>query len=246
MVFDTQIPRQPDTALREFVELSEAEKAPYLQDRFDQGFDGYSYWGQSDSKNQYDTDMLHSFVISEFTPPERFPAGFQRFFETDWADLRKTVREVEREIIATLDVPGLDELYEESIGHMVSCNYYPKTQGTRQTARGNTRLSRHKDVSLLTTFVFGLDAGMSYVDAEGAVQEMGQKPHVLSFPGYLMEVLSAGRVPALEHQVDLPEDALSERFSFAFFSVPRPGSEMRLPGLELSAEAYHARYLSLF
>jgi len=250
MIFETDIPRQSDAALRvalrEFVQLSQEEKEPYLQDRFDHGFDGYSYWGQSDSKNQYDTDMLHSFVISEFTPAEQFPAGFQTFFETDWAGIRKTVRQVERDIIAGLDVPGLAALYERSIGHMVSCNYYPETQGARQSARGNTRLSQHKDVSLLTTFVFGLDEGLSYVDEAGQVQKMGQKLKVLSFPGYLMEVLSGGRISALDHQVDLPADTRAERFSFAFFSVPQPGAQLIVPGVDMSAEEYHQRYLSLF
>ncbi|MCY3984834.1 MAG: hypothetical protein OXE85_13070 [Roseovarius sp.] len=250
MIFETDMAQRSDATLREalrnFVAQPDARKAPFLQDRFDHGFDGYSYWGQSDSKNQYDTDMLHSFVISEFTPPECFPAEFQRFFDTEWESLRKTVRGMEREIIASVNMPGLNDLHERSIGYMVSCNYYPSTRGARQTARGNTRLSRHKDVSLLTTFVFGLDAGLSYLDADGKVREMGQKRHILSFPGYLMEVLSEGRIPALNHQVDLPEEARSERFSFAFFSVPKPGSLLCLPRVKMSAEDYHQRYLSLF
>jgi len=250
MIFETDTPGLSDaslrTALRDFVDQPAASKEPFLQANFRHGFDGYSFWGQTDSKNQYDTDMLHSFVVSEFTPADRFPTGFTRFFETEWSGLKQAVEQTERQILRSLDVPGLEQLYDTSIGHMISCNYYPETRTARQTARGNTRLSQHKDVSLLTTFAFGVDAGLSYRDGHGQRVELGQKAQIISFPGYLMEVLTEGNIKALDHQVDLPTDTTAERFSFAFFSIPRPGSQLRLGNVDLSAEAYHQQYLSLF
>ena len=48
---------------KDFLNRENDYKTNYLQKHFNYGFDGYSYMGQEDSSNQYDDDMLYSFVI---------------------------------------------------------------------------------------------------------------------------------------------------------------------------------------
>jgi hypothetical protein len=65
-----------DTAYKEFISKDFTYKKTYLQKKYNYGFDGYSYLGQKDSSNQYAEDLLHSFVISEFSDPKTFPKEF--------------------------------------------------------------------------------------------------------------------------------------------------------------------------
>lgn len=234
------------TSLQRFVERPAAYKKAFLQDKFSQGLDGYSYWGQTNSNNQYSTDMLHSFVLSEFTKPALFPKEFHDFFSTQWDYLKNQVRQRELEIIRQLNIEGLEALYEQVMGHMISCNYYPATQGAKETGSNNTRLSKHKDISLLTTFLFGIDDGLSYQDKQGKQCHLGTQKNQLAFSGYLLELLSDHKIKALEHQVELPLSSTCERYSFAFFSVIQPNSQLIFNGLNMSAEQYHKKYLSLF
>ena len=250
MIYKTHISGSDDALLREalrsFVLQPESAKKPYLQANFAKIQEGYSYWGQTDSTNQHARDMLHSFVLSEFREPNDFPKEFHHFFDTQWSELQALVRKTELEFIETLNIPGLKEFYDAYTGHMVSCNYYPPVGDATVTSLNNTRLMRHRDISLFSTFVFGLDSGLSYLDSQGDLVELGQQTHIVSFPGYLLEVITQGAVPALEHQVNLPADRQQERFSFAFFSIPKPGSQLQFGSLSFSAEQYTQQYLSLY
>jgi isopenicillin N synthase-like dioxygenase len=249
-IYEADLTARQDLGLRKalysFVQQPMTYKLNYLQAEFDQSNDGYSYWGQTDSQNQYATDMLHSFVISEFSPSEKFPLEFSDFFSAQWHSLRATVRKLEKRIIRQLEIPGLDQFYQDNIGHMVSCNYYPAINDAQQTVENNTRLSKHKDVSLFSVFLFGLDCGFSYVAESGKSVQLGHKTGVIVFPGYLLELLTEGKIRALEHQVELPTELTSKRFSFAFFSVPKPGLHLKFAQLDMTTEDYFKKYLSLF
>lgn len=250
MIFNTHMPGKDDTqlrtALRNFVLQDAAYKKPYLQANFAKFQEGYSYWGQTDSTNQDYRDMLHSFVISEFHSPTDFPKEFQPFFAEQWDELQTAVRNSELALIEQLNISGLAELYHSSLGHMVSCNYYPPIADAPVTAIDNTRLMRHIDVSLFSTFVFGVDSGFSYLDQQGKLVELGKQTQIISFPGYLLEVLTEGKIKALQHQVNLPENREQERFSFAFFSIPKLDSQLQLGSVNLSGEQYLKQYLSLY
>ena len=150
------------TALKNFVYQSETYKEQYLQSKYDMAFDGYSYLGQKDSLNQYDTDLLHSFVLSEFTDHHKFPKEFHYFFKEQWSSLLSLVRNIEKKVVQHLNIEGLSRFYDEQIGHMLSCNYYPSLNYLKKTSEScATRLSSHKDVSLFTVFLFGVDDGFS-------------------------------------------------------------------------------------
>lgn len=234
-------------AFSKFLKKSFDYRSKFLQSSYEVAFDGYSFMGQKDSLNQYDSDMLHSFVLSDFQEIDQFPKEFHQFLSEEWPVVLSTVKKAELEWVKRMNQPELLEFLEsKSMGYMMSCNYYPKTYKCSKVAINNTRLSAHKDVSFLTTFPFGISEGLSYFDSEGHKVALGNEKEVFSFPGYFMEVASEYKISALNHQVDLPEKLDQERFSFALFSMPRPNSIVKIGNKELRSEDYYKEYLQLF
>lgn len=230
-------------ALEAFVHTPVSYKNQFLQKQYNTGFDGYSFLGQKDSTNQYDTDLLHSFVISEFTKKEDFPKEFQDFLNDDWNDLVSKVKALELELIKKLNLPDLNRLYKSSIGHMMSCNFYPKVENSKADA--DLRLSKHKDVSLFTVFLFGMKEGFAYSNSLGEIQVLNDTYNVVVFPGYLLEYLTDGKYKALEHQVDFNSNN-EARFSFAFFSLLKPIANVVYKEKHFKSETYFENYLLLF
>ena len=107
------------------------------------------------------------------------------------------------------------------------------------------RLSKHVDVSLFTVFVYGASNGFTYEDEFGDLKPLHVSEHCVVFPGYLLEYITKGKYKALPHQVDLPQHH-EERYSFAFFSIPKPKQEMVFNDLEFTSETYYKAYLELF
>ena len=242
----TTVPKSSDVMLKSsfesFLKTPKESKEKFLQVHYNCGFDGYSFMGQKNSLNQYDTDLLHSFVLSEFSKKEQFPVEFHSFLNQEWNELVSKIKTLELELIDQLKVEGLFDFYNSSIGHMVSCNYYPELNPSNSEA---LRLSKHVDASLFTVFVFGIDKGFSFQDCKNEKQALFSKDNIVVFPGYLLELLSNGKYKALEHQVDFL-DANKERFSFAFFSLPKPNQKLRFQNLEFTSEWYFQKYLALF
>lgn len=233
------------SAFSSFLKESQEYRNGYLQSELKTGFDGYSYFGQTDSLNQYDTDMLHSFVLSDLQAIENFPKAFHEFLNGQWNLIREEVRSAELQIIKEYKLPFL-ELYEaDQMSYMMSCNYYPKAIGFQETAKRRTRLSSHTDVSLLTTFPFGISEGLTYWNS-GSKVEVGDQENMMMFPGYFAEFISKREVSALQHQVELPADLESERFSFALFSIPKPDAVFKVNGISYTGTEYYQKYLSLF
>lgn len=232
-------------SFRQFLNQSDDYKNKFLQSNYNIAFDGYSFFGQTDSLNQYDTDMLYSFVISNFQPVERFPKEFHTFLSTHWLELVEKIKEKELQIIKKQNIPVLDLYQNDAIGYMMSCNYYPKPNNYKLTAKDNTRLSEHTDVSLFTTFPFGISEGFSYSERNKQIR-LGNKEKILVFNGYFSEFVTDGKVKALNHQVELPKNLDSERFSFAIFSMPKPGCTFYIGKKKYSASDYYNKYLSLF
>lgn len=256
----TDIPAFPPTdlehTLRAFMDSDPTRRQCYLQKHFGYAFDGYSYAGQVDSTNQAEDDLVSTFVFSNFYPIERYPAEFQSFLNAGWHQIRPIIQALEIKLITGLDVMGLGltgllDFYQQHIGHMVSCNYYPPMQHFATSAADNTRLSAHPDVSLFTVFPFGIDGEleMEIPDASGQVmwQSVSATDMMVIFPGYLMERWSGGALKALNHRVKVARDVTLERFSFAFFSLPFPNRRFILPsGSEMTSELYFEDYLNLF
>lgn len=232
--------------LERFVKREMGYKQRFLQSKYSYGFDGYSYMGQTDSSNQYASDMLHSFVLSEFEQKEKFPEEFSSYFDTEWKGMQARIREIERALILKLNIPSLIELYDTHLGHMISCNYYPRTDSIAYHGKSATRLSAHIDVSLLTVFPFGFDNDFYFKDTQGAWKNIAPTKKVVIFPGYLMECITGGAIRGLDHRVSLPIDQSKDRYSFAYFSLPYPGHAFDLNGVRTTSEDYFQSYLDLF
>lgn len=157
----------------EFLKRPSHYKNLFLQSRYNTAFDGYSFVGQKDSLNQSEDDMLHSFVLSEFHNTQDFPQEFHGFLSEEWPELKKRVRDMELKLIQEHNLP-FAHLYENNaMGYMLSCNYYPKPNTCKVMAT-NKRLSAHTDVSLFTSFPYGVQEGFSYFDRNKHI-EIGEK-----------------------------------------------------------------------
>tara|TARA_R110002073_G_scaffold307734_1_gene477485 strand:+ start:10516 stop:11385 length:870 start_codon:yes stop_codon:yes gene_type:complete len=224
----------------------------YLQKRYGFGFDGYSHCGQADSTHQAPDDLLHTFVFSDAYCPEQYPQAFQPYIRESWPTLTRQLRRLETAMLDALPV-DLTHWYQQSVGHMMSANYYPPQQHFNAVAAGNTRLSAHPDVSLFTVFPFGLDSAFEYEDRHGQWHPAPETDTMIAFPGYLLEWMSDGRIKALNHRVRLDADPARKRYSFAVFSIPMPDATVSrvplAPGespLHLTAQAYFEQYGSLW
>lgn len=234
------------TALRRFLELSPFERQQYSQKEIAVGFDGYSYLGQDDSLNQYDKDLLHSFVLSDISKEEHFPQAFQKYLQKKFPEQLSFIRELEKEVLKNLGFPEYLAFYEQYIKHMVSCNFYPELDTATKKKVPAERLSFHTDVSLFSVFLFGLESGFAYEKPNGEKVVLDTVDEVVLFPGYFMELLSKGKIKALIHGVVLPENRMEERFSFAFFSIPKPNATLELSSFNGSGSDYYQYYLNQF
>lgn len=220
-------PGELPARLRSFVQASAAHRRKYLQERFGYAFDGYSYMGQADSRNQGAEDMLHSFVFSDFYPAHRYPRELRPYIDGAWPPLKRFVRSIEARLLAAL---GLDHVVEQhrAMGHMMSANYYPPVEEDGDDVNSaDLRLTEHPDASLVTVFPFGLEDDFEYLDAQGRWRTAPATRTVAAFPGHLLEWMSGGRVKAVNHRVRLSDCRHSERFSFALFSLPFPEATLR-------------------
>jgi hypothetical protein len=249
-IFKTDTPAYSDQLLKEcfrsFLDREEAYRKSYLQKNYGYAFDGYSYYGQADSSNQAYDDLLETFVLSNFFPKEKFPKEFSGFFSQQWNQLLHSISKIESQVIETLGMSSVKDLHN-ILGHMVSCNYYPAQKQFNHAADENTRLSAHPDVSLLTIFPFGIDGDLEYETSEGTWKRMPPTKNIIGFPGYLTELATKGQIKALNHRVKLSENKNTERFSFAFFSLPFPETELAIPNQNpISGKEYFEKYLQLF
>ncbi|WP_162846037.1 2OG-Fe(II) oxygenase family protein [Seongchinamella sediminis] len=230
-------------ALRAFCQRPLADRREYLQSRYRVAFDGYSYPGQEDSCNQGPQDQLHSFVFSDFSPREHYPLELQAFIRCRWAVLCRQVQALEQAILQDLGLAAIARQHRRHFGHMMSANYYPPPDQPGAGTPG-LRLSAHPDVSLLTVFIQGLGPGFQYRDTDGAWRDAPLVPRVTVFAGELLEWLTNGAIPALQHRVRAQAGG-DERFSFALFSLPRPGAVVARPGgASITTEDWYRLHLN--
>lgn len=247
--FDVEI--ESDAKIRNtfsnFLKRDVEYREQFLQKNYTKAFDGYSFMGQKDSSNQYEKDRLHSFVISEFNDINKFPIEFHDFLQHDWKNITQKLRKIEIDIVKDLGFQDLINLYEEDVmGHMMTCNFYPKPSVYQDNADAKLRLSSHKDISLFTIFPYGISKGFSYLNSKNENIEVEENNKLIVFSGYFLEFMTGGSIEALDHRVDLPKDLNSERYSFALFSIPKPNKTFLLNGEKIKSEEYYKKYLSLF
>ena len=221
--------------MQAFLSRSEEYKAKFLQTRFNARFEGYSFMGQEDSANQYADDQLYTYVMSDYFDSKLHPDEFQLLFE-EQEQLIPKIAAIERQLLSQL-LPELLDFFDRHIAHSLSANFYP-SGGT-----SSLRLTEHPDGSLLTVFPFGMDEEFSFEAPDGSWQRIQKTDEIVCFSGYLLECMTG--IKALNHKVE-KEGPQQDRFSFAYFSVPKPESTFQTTQGLLSAERYFEKYLALF
>jgi len=231
-------------ALRSFSARPFSERQRYTQDNYGVAFDGYSWPGQVDSLNQGPEDGLHSFVFSDFLHPTRYPREFQPFLASHWPAVSAAVRELEQSVLTELELAQVASQHRRHFGHMMSANFYPALTGS-SFSPGGLRLTEHPDVSLLTVFPFGIVSEFQYRDANGDWVDLPTCNRVVVFAGDLLQWITDGEVAALHHRVARRPGDSAERFSFALFSLPKPGETLcDKRGNNISAEDWYRLHLS--
>ena len=228
-------------SFKSFLNQPLAYRTQFLQEKYALAFDGYSYLGQENSLNQYSHDLLHSFVLSEFSSINSFPKEFHEFLNSEFKTLNETIKKWEIQLLKDNDLNELAEVYQENFGYMISCNFYPKVNIETTSSE---RLSAHKDVSLFSIFPFGLTEGLVYKTNE--IHKIGEKKNSFGFKGFGLEYFTNRKLKGLNHFVELPEHHLTERFSAAFFSIPKPNTTFTLYGKTFQSETFYQDYLNLF
>lgn len=228
-------PSEHISCLRQFLSREVEYKNRFLQKKMKKVFDGYSFLGQEDSLNQGSDDHVYSYVLSDFASASIHPFEFASL-SLRHLKIEKTIVLLEETLLNKVD-PSLTSLYEKTMGHMLSANYYPKSQASK------LRLTAHPDVSLLTVFPFGIDEEFQFELPDGTWQTIEKTDEIICFSGYLLEFLTG--IKALNHKVE-KKGPQSERYSFAYFSIPRPNQTFQHRTEKVTSEEYFARYLSLF
>ena len=207
----------------------------YLQKNFGYCFEGYSYQGQKDSTNQGEDDQVHTYVIFDFFEENRHASGM-RLNVLGSIEIVTFIHALEIKLLTCI-APDLLQLLEDS-GHMLSTNYYPKVEYS-----ATLRLTEHPDISLFTCFPFGIDSDFKYQLNNGEWQQLKNPNQIIIFSGYLLESLTSIKV--LNHKVESKQTD-QERFSFAYFSIPKPNTTLVIGNKKVTSEEYFTRYLSLF
>jgi len=223
------------SSFKRFLSREEEYKRTFLQSKLNYAFDGYSFFGQEDSLNQGADDKVFTYVLSDFFEPSKQPQEFWPLLKAQ-VDIIDQIAELEKELLDKIN-PQLHSFFENQIGHMLSANYYPPNN------LNGLRLTSHPDVSLITVFPFGMDEQFQFEMPEGSWQTIGKTDEVICFSGYLLECMTG--IKALNHKVEKDGDQ-DERFSFAYFSIPRPNQKLDLEKEKITSEVYFTRYLSLF
>jgi isopenicillin N synthase-like dioxygenase len=241
----------PASALRRFCHRPRAYRQGFLQSRYATAFDGYSYPGQRDSLNQGPEDELHSFVVSDFSPPAMYPAELQPILDRHWQQLTRSAHAIEQRILQDLGLTGIAQQHASCFGHMLSANYYPAphagsyaVDALAPAPETRLRLSPHPDVSLLTVLFGGIGNDFQYQDGNGHWVDAPPTDRIAVLAGDLLQWLTDGAIPALQHRVKQGVNS-GERFSFALFSLPRPGAKLRSDaGRSITTEDWYRLHLS--
>lgn len=239
-------------SLRSFVRREKDYRLQFQQSNYRTAFDGYSWPGQQDSLNQGPEDQLHSFVFSDFSPVQSYPLELQPYCLEHWPAISTHVHQLEKILLIDLGLEGIAAQHALNFGHMMSANYFPPLSQTLSQPQAQSssddcalRLSEHPDVSLLTVFPFGIGRDFQYQDARGHWCDAPKSNTPVIFAGDLLRWMSDGAIPALNHRVRRSTDSSNERFSFALFSLPKPGTLLHSQaGESISVEDYYLEHLS--
>lgn len=199
---------------------------------------GYTPFGLEHAKDQPVPDLKefwhvgrdlpadHPLAVSGEVPPNRFPDEVPDFavsFRAHFAAIENFANQLLEAVGLYLgqDAGVFREMVQDS-NSVVRVIHYPD-MGT--VPAGAVRAASHEDINLLTVLPASTRPGLEILTRDGEWLSINTPPGVLICDsGDMMQLLTAGKLPATTHRVVNPEAADGGRLSMPFFLHPNPES----------------------
>ena len=236
-------------AARDVFALPEAVKQRYETPE-DGRQRGYTSFGVEHAKDQAAPDLKefwhvgrelpaeHALRQSGNVPPNLFPAEVPSFGDA-LSELFDNQDRFANSLLACLgeylgQPEGTFEQLVRDGNSVLRVIHYPDQLG--QVPAGAVRAAEHEDINLITILPASTRPGLQILTREGAWLPVMTPPDVMICDtGDMMQLLTAGRLPATTHRVVNPEGADGGRLSMPFFLHPNP-ERMLVPFFEGGAE----------
>lgn len=198
---------------------------------------GYTSFGVEHAKDQAAPDLKefwhigrvlppdHPLTLTGDVPPNRFPAEVPAF-EPEFLALFGALEDFAWRLLdavgAYLERPPtfFRELVHDGNSVLRVINY-PDLGGP--VPAGAIRAAQHEDINLMTVLPASTQPGLELMNRDGRWLPVQTPPDVMVCDtGDMMQLLTAGRLPATTHRVVNPEGADGGRLSMPFFLHPHP------------------------
>ena len=221
---------------RETFALPEAEKKRY-ETPHDGRQRGYTAFGVEHAKDNPNPDLKefwhigrdlgadHPLHTSGDIPPNQSPSDVPTFGPTFQALFDAQEDFAMRLLDAVALYLGLaPDLFRRMTHHgnsVLRVIHYPDL-GTAPVP-GSIRAAQHEDINLMTVLPASTRPGLELMTRDGRWMAVESPPDVMVCDtGDMMQLLTAGRLPATTHRVVNPEGADGGRLSMPFFLHPHP------------------------
>ncbi len=163
--------------------------------------------------------------VNGIMPANIFPSQdvphFQGSFMDLFADLESFGLEVLNAVGEYLEVPA-DYFGEMTRGGNSVLRIINYPDMGRSVPAGAVRAAAHEDINLITILPSSTRPGLELMTREGEWMPISTPPNVMICDtGDMMQLLTAGRLPATTHRVVNPEESDGGRLSMPFFMHPR-------------------------
>lgn len=198
---------------------------------------GYTSFGVEHAKDKPQPDLKefwhigrelpadHPLTTSGQVPPNLFPDEVPAFASTMralFAAQEAFANRLLDAIGAYLDLPEgtFDTLIQDG-NSVLRVIHYPDQAGP--VPAGAVRAAQHEDINLITVLPSSTRPGLQILTREGEWLPVQTPPDVMIVDtGDMMQLLTAGRLPATTHRVVNPDEADGGRLSMPFFLHPHP------------------------
>lgn len=233
---DSEVLERAYRTARETFGLEDAVKRQY--ERPEQGRQrGYTAFGVEHAKDSDKPDLkefwhvgpqfseAHPLVQAGELPLNVFPKEVPQF-EDDFMALFGALEGFGKALLEAigeyLELPAgfFGEITEDG-NNVLRVIHYPDMG--KQVPVGAVRAAAHEDINLITVLPASTRPGLELMTRDGEWMAIATPPGVMVCDtGDMMQLLTAGRLPATTHRVVNPEASDGGRLSMPFFMHPRP------------------------
>lgn len=166
----------------------------------------------------------HPLVVRGVIPPNQYPAEVARAQEV----FGHFFRTLEGFALTLLDAIGAylgqpESFFRDMVHDGNSVLRIINYPDMGHVPAGAVRAAAHEDINLITVLPAATRPGLELMTREGEWMPVYTPPNVmLCDTGDMMQLLTAGQLPATTHRVVNPEDSDGGRLSMPFFVHPHP------------------------